>query len=411
MDTTIMQMTEEHRALLALLGAALFERKVEIPPDLNWNELVEEAREQAVLPLVMRAAGSRIPAEILPGLQAQFDSLVFHNMSLEWEHVALHQFLEQGGIPYVIMKGSASAAYYPDPMLRMMGDVDVLVGEEHLARVTEILQKEGFKIEDVSAIDTSFYRRDPGQEPVEIEVHRRPNGIPATPAGELIGAYLADSVSTAVLRETENGSYMVPDRFHHGLMLLLHTANHMINTGIGLRHLCDWAVFVDQFTPDAFCELFREKLESVGLWKFTGILTALCGEMLGGREQPWAREVCGKKLLKSLCEDIFAGGNFGQKDSQRINQAKLYTNKGKATVNDTGIVKQLALTLNEKARIAMPLTRKSPLLLPAGWIYVSARHLWRMGKGRRPSIRLSKTIDGAKQRRDIYRQLHLFETE
>lgn len=46
--------------------------------------------------------------------------------------------------------------------------------------------------------------------------------------------------------------------------MLLHVAGHLINTGIGLRHLCDWAVFVAKFSDEGFCEMFEDKLKAVG---------------------------------------------------------------------------------------------------------------------------------------------------
>ena len=55
----------------------------------------------------------------------------------------------------------------------------------------------------------------------------------------------------------------MPSHFHHGLNLLLHTNQHLLGEGLGLRHLCDWAVFAAGFSDEEFRELFEEKLKAV----------------------------------------------------------------------------------------------------------------------------------------------------
>ena len=77
----------------------------------------------------------------------------------------------------------------------------------------------------------------------------------------------------------------------------------MINTGIGLRHLCDWAVFVD--SVDDFEKDFKDKLTECGLYRFAQILTQLSSKYLGLKKQAWAEGVLDDSLLHSLILDIF----------------------------------------------------------------------------------------------------------
>ena len=64
------------------------------------------------------------------------------------------------GIPYVILKGCASAFYYPDPSKRLMGDVDFLVKESDLEQAGEILRQEGFVPWEEDHICHVVYRKD-----------------------------------------------------------------------------------------------------------------------------------------------------------------------------------------------------------------------------------------------------------
>jgi hypothetical protein len=201
----------------------------------------------------------------------------------------------------------------------------------------------------------------------------------------------------------------MPDDFHHGIILLVHTAVHLTNTGIGLRHLCDWAVFVN--SVNNFEQTFKETLQKCGLWRFAQILTQVCEEYLHMPEQPWANEDIDKKLLSSIIYDIFAGGNFGSKDSERINQAKLMINTKTGRIDGKSMYGKLFTVMNIKAKMALPICGQHRIFLPIGWIYVFFRHLSRIAHGTRPKIHIDKMIEGAQQRREIYKQFHLYEGE
>lgn len=58
------------------------------------------------------------------------------------------KILEKADIPYVVLKGTAAAMYYPNPFLRGMGDVDVYIPECFHEKVRELLLKEEYEIEE-----------------------------------------------------------------------------------------------------------------------------------------------------------------------------------------------------------------------------------------------------------------------
>lgn len=95
--------------------------------------------------------------------------------------------------------------------------------------------------------------------------------------------------------------------------MLLHVASHMMSEGIGMRHLCDWAVFADTLGNEKFVTLFEEKLKRFGLWKFAQILTLVSERYLGLVHKEWAQNPdVTEEQLEALMEDILNGGNFGK---------------------------------------------------------------------------------------------------
>lgn len=368
-------------------------------------EVLKEANQQAVLTLM------KVEKKTSPEFYSLHAQTLVNNVRIDYEHAEVHRLMTQAEIPYVILKGSASASYYPEPLLRTMGDVDLLIAKSDLPKADVILRENGFHPveKNDNECHLAYHRRTYGATST-WEVHWKPNGVPNGVIGKQIERYLTNIITSAEMHHVSESEYRIPSAFHHGLVMLLHVAGHLINTGIGLRHLCDWAVFVAKFSDEEFCEMFEDKLKAVGLWRFAQLLTQLSVKYLRCPAKEW----CGAgddDYLEMLMVDIMKGGNFGVKDKNRINQAKLMTNTGKGKVDDTSLLKQLFLTMNEKAKRGMPITAKIPILLPIGWIYVGGRHLLRIKQKKRPSIDVKDMIAGATERKEIYREFRLFEPE
>ena len=59
--------------------------------------------------------------------------------------------------------------------------------------------------------------------------------------------------------------------------------------------------------------------------------------------------------------------------------------------------------------VKWPFFRKCKLLLPFGWIYFGARHIFRVITGKRRRINVSGMVRGAGERRELYARLGLYE--
>lgn len=389
--------------LLDLVSFALFGgEKCDI---LLTPEVLKEANQQAVLTLM------KVEREIFPDFYLLHAQTLVNNVRIDYEHAEAHRLMMKADVPYVVLKGSASASYYPEPLFRTMGDVDLLISKSNLPKVDVILRENGFHPDENSTHDChlAYHRRTYGATST-WEVHWRPVGIPHDKIGVKIQGYLKNIIASAERCKVSEGEYMVPSAFHHGLVLLLHTASHLTSTGIGLRHLCDWAVFVAKFSDEEFCEMFEDKLKEVGLWRFAQLLTQLSMKYLHCPAKEW----CGAgddDYLEMMMVDIMNGGNFGVKDSNRLNQLKLMPDTRNGKMADTSMLEQLILTMNDRARRDMPITAKVPILLPIGWLYVGGRHLVRIKQKRRPTIDVKDMIAGAAERKEIYKEFRLFEAE
>lgn len=379
-------------------------------PNYDYSELKKESYDQAVYLLVYSAMASYLPKLEQESWLDLSERIIAKNMTTDFEHSELHDLMNENNIPYTTIKGSGAASYYPDPLKRMMGDVDFIIHKENFAEAEKVLESAGFT--RTNSDDHHFhiaYERGLST----WEMHESIGGIPNDNCGDKIRVYLSDIIERSVLYEYSGIAFRMPCMFHHGLILLIHTAEHLTSTGIGLRHLCDWAVFANRIPDDEFVTLFEEKLKAVGLWNFACLLTFVSEKYLHIRHCTWLESVPtpSDELLEKMIVDIFKGGNFGTKDKHRLNQAKLISDSETRRAGSKGALRQLALSLNAKSRERIPIIKKAPILMPIGWILTTSWYIGLLIQGKRPSINVKKMVKGAEERRAIYKEFKLFEVE
>lgn len=388
--------------LLSLLSKALFQKPSDIDTDIDFEALYKESAQQTVSSLVFTALPKGIKSDVIKKWELEFNMDLLFYSKLSFAHTQIHTLMSNADIPYVILKGCVSASYYKDPMLRKSGDVDFLVRECDYVKAQKLLLENGFLCTDTHhEYEMSFEKNG-----IVFELHRKINGIPDNKSSEKFQRLFDDIFDNAVLLKNDFYEFIAPDKFCHGLIMLLHIARHMLTGGIGLRHLCDWAVFVDSIKDD-FETIFKEKLRSVGLWKFAQILCALSVKYLGCPQIPFAEDV-DKDLLSALKNDIFEGGNFGHKDLNRADEAKFITSRKDGGVSKKSNFMQAVISANEIVRRHWKFADKCPLVYPFGWLFFGARYGVRTIFKKREKKNINALIKGADKRKEIYKEIELF---
>ena len=403
-------MTLTQQTLLQLLANAIFSAPLSLPEDVDWSAVLEESRAQAVLPLAYEAARAVLPEAEKAAWQKAALERIMRNYAVRTEHAEAATVLRDAGVPFALFKGTASARYYPEPALRSMGDVDFLVPAEQMETAEQALLAVGF------TRDTRFGISDPNVEWIYRrapkscwEMHRTLNGMPAGAVGARAERLLADTVATAEEYASPEGAYPVPDTLHHGLILLLHTAHHLLTGGVGLRHFCDWAVFAASLSSDDFSSIFTEPLREIGVWRFAQTLTRCAEIYLQAPKREWAQDVP-DAVAESLLDDLLETGNLGSKDPMRVYQQNLLLDRGSGTVGGTSRFSRFVGNLTAAAKRDYPAAEKYPALLPGAWLCTAARCTAQLVTGKRPKLN-AELRNAAETRKARYRALALYESE
>lgn len=404
-------MDEVKSSLIRIVGYQLFGGEY---PKINADmlDILNEAKAQTVFttvfPFLQDELIRKNQNEFAIAQEDFFRNVILNTYNFQ-EHSELHELMESQGIPYVAIKGLSSAACYPDPSLREMGDVDFLVCEKDSDRAKQAVLSIGFVVDhgdDDKGIHIAFSR-----EPMSIwEQHRSINGIPEGEIGKLIQKEIDSTIETAHKVALDGAVCRIPDTFHHGLIILLHMISHMTSEGIGLRHLCDWAAFVNSLTNDEFVELYAEKLKAFGIWKYAQIMTCVSERYIGIEHKQWAENTeFDDNLLYGVITDIMNGGNFGKKDANRYREIKYISNRGERTVDNKNVIAQVVRTLNQKVYDENHFIDKHRYLLPVGWAIEGGKYFGLLITGKRKSNGTSSMLKEAAIRKDIYSRMELFD--
>lgn len=149
---------------------------------------------------------------------------------------------------------------------------------------------------------------------ISVEIHRASNGLfvnENAAVGQKLDRFFSDALEK---RQMVDGLPLLSDK-HQAAVLLLHKLEHFLSERLGLRQLCDWAMFVDKRLTEALWSQLRPQLAEFGLLTFTEVITRVCIDdlHLPQEKAPWAMEA-DQELVSEVMEQILASGNFGAKD-------------------------------------------------------------------------------------------------
>lgn len=369
----------------------------------DWEAVKKESIAQAV-PLLAFDGTEKYKSLIPQKLYNEWFNLsmqyLINNSRVLAAQNNLVKILDDNKFSYVILKGLSAADYYPDSKKRILGDVDFLISPSEQSAVENALINAGYKKELDEHICHRVFKK-PNE---HFEMHFEVAGIPDGQAGATFREYLQNAEKN--FYNHQNPDFHKPVSEIHAAIILLHTIHHLLGEGLGLRHLCDWAYFVDKTHTDVFWqEKFLPLLKKTGTFKFAAILTKTVHLYLGTACPKWAIDV-GDSICDELITDIFASGNLGKKDMHRAGAGKLISQNGKSGTKN-GKLKNYFLTLKNSMYYLYPFLHKWKILYPIIFIWRIIRYLILMFVGKRPS--LIKANSYANERLTLYRQFNLYE--
>lgn len=292
-----------------------------ISDDEVWKRIGRIAEVQAVTAICYQAV-QRLPKDQQPSWKLLLEwhmrthYIVLMNERLRRVWFELNRRLREAHIRSVLLKGIGVASYYPTAQYRVMGDLDVYIHED-FDRVVRTIESWGIPI-IYGRWHHKFY-----YEGVEVELHHTYWGQDRA----------ADTDCFEDVEEPE-GTYTVLRPLLNARMLTVHTVHHLLEGGIGVRHLCDWAMFLLHHRGLLDWKDMDRIFGQIRSERFIHAFSLLAEERLGMRlDLPvtWTAEV--EKDRNLLEQDMLVYGNFGRgKPEVSIDEFRHLSNWAKAEV-------------------------------------------------------------------------------
>lgn len=350
-----------------------------------WNSGTAEASVEIFEEMKKHNIAS-LPAHILSTLpisdelKREWKKYIFHQMT----YLSMYQRAEMNlpiSVPYIILKGTAAAQYYPYPEYRAMGDIDIYMDRGNFDRAYQDLTNNGYiKIKE---LDREIVLEKEG---IIVELHRYFASLNDVNAAKYMDDLIIANISS---------SHILPDMIN-GLVLLEHISQHLEH-GLGLRQIIDWMMFVDKYLTDAKWVELKPMAKKIGLDKLAVITTRMCEIYLGLSERTWCAQAS-VDLCQRFMEYILSCGDFGNKKTTEADITETVFTYARSPRAAFRLLKRQGLA-NWKA------AQKHKPLRHFAWIYQLFRYISKGLNRENAALKIKKEYDVAQKRNQMFDEL------
>lgn len=245
----------------------------------SWEHIYRIAANQGVCAIVWDGV-QRLPKERQPPLQMRLRwALTVEQQEKRYRRQqqtasALAARFAANGLRMLVLKGIGAGEDYPIPSHRECGDIDIYsFGEAE--RADRILQEAGAQLYcDVPKHSEYLWQG------VQIENHRTILNVRRNRTERELEALLTGLLKQEGTHDA-GGGMEVPRATFNAIFLIRHAAVHFAKEGINVRHLCDWACFLERHREEIDLRQFESAMTAYRMDRFAALMTAAAVRYLG----------------------------------------------------------------------------------------------------------------------------------
>ncbi len=215
--------------------------------------------------------------------------------------VQLAGLFRQNGIRMMILKGVGLSLLYPHPNHRPCSDIDIyLFGEQK--RGDEIVRKRlSADVNESHHHHTVFYVNG-----IMVENHYDFVETHSRRSKKTIEAYLKGFADTepAIAETLDGETIYTPSPNLNAMFLILHSGSHFAAENISLRHLTDWALFLDRYGDSVDWGKMYEIADKCGFTVYLDCLNSMCTDYIGLSPDKCPRRSTDTDLVERAWRDV-----------------------------------------------------------------------------------------------------------
>lgn len=299
-----------------------------LPSDLeqmDWTGLYDFGRKQAIIGVLYQGiqrlpeGGSRPTKDLELKWLTTTEKIRQKNQMLNLVAVKLASNLKKAGMRGCLLKGQGNAMLYPDPSVRICGDIDMWVDGTRR-------QVDDFARQRLKKLDRSYHHVDyPILREVAIELHYTPGYLCHFGHNARLQRFFEESMESQFSNLVElpggAGAIAVPTSGMNRIYELVHVMHHFINHGIGLRHFIDYYYLLKQGFTAEEQKHDVDLLDKLGMKKFAAGIMYVLQDMLGLPDRCLLLPP-DKHLGQTIEWQVISEGNFGKIDARYASLGK-----------------------------------------------------------------------------------------
>ena len=317
-----MLISRDERQFLALLSAGLgnetFDKELFV--NVDWHKIASIAKSQTVLNIILDGLTSqntvkpdRLTLMEWVGLQRAIEA------ENDRQNLAVTDVIKKyraAGLDPILLKGQSVAIYYDNPSHRQPGDIDLYFPDGY-ERANALAESWTNAVKH----EETIYHKSYTVKGIELENHKEYvlfySKRNEERWGYVINELLKDCTESFLLR-LNNGEESYIKTFNpqmNAIYLYLHLQHHLLQTGIGLRQICDWACLWKKREKDIDKDLFLQIVDILPVKRCMTALTWIVVNYLGLDEGIIPLNIktdIARKDGELLLRDILDSGNFGR---------------------------------------------------------------------------------------------------
>ncbi len=335
-------MDNRQKFFIEILSCAFEKKSIKsVPENLDWDKLFYSASKHKMSHLfyeVLKRSEISVPEDVEKKFFKSYKSALKKSAVFDAESEYISEAFSNNKISFLALKGAVIKNFYPDPTMRTMSDLDILLSENDRKKAKEIMLSAGYEITLDNVTHEDVFIKPPF---MNIELHYSP-----VPADQPEYSYYKEKISQLLNHDNPR---FYEDQY---IFLIVHTAKHFRNGGIGVRAIADIFFFNKHNFSDR--NYVENELKKLSLSDFENQMKNL--------SEMWFADSIENDDLKLIGNYILGSGAFG------LNKQLTLSNKNVKNGNKNSFIFSRLFPSKNKMVSAYPLLKKIPILLPVFWI-------------------------------------------
>ena len=284
----------------------------------DWSLIYSIAERQGIVGILYSGLerldkGQGPKGEVLMRWIAQAQTIRNRNVQLFRLSADIVKRFGKDGFRCCILKGQGLALLYPNPYMRIPGDIDVWVSGGR-RKVLEYVEKR------CPGQTMRYHHVDfPVVKEVPVEVHFTPSYMNSPMANAKMQKWFERLADLQYSNRTELpgglGEIAVPTLSFNLVYILSHLYRHVFSEGIGVRQLLDYYYVLTQEDSQENRIVAARSIERLGMKRFARAVMYIMVELFG-MDRRYLLFEPDEREGKFLIEEVLIGGNFGQYDKR-----------------------------------------------------------------------------------------------